>query len=189
MLLLISTGASAQLFKPKKKSPAKSEYTIGTVPVENKRVVFREAIDAKGLTAAQIMECVQGWYAERFVEPTIIETKLIESSDYRFEAKVEEYIVFTKKFFVLNRARIYYYMTIDVRDNHCELIMSRITYWHDDENPDGGTRYTAEEIITDGKAIDSDTKALDKEFGKFRTKTIDLKNSLVKELQEKITVK
>lgn len=184
-LLLITTSAEAQLFKSRDKKAAKTEYSIGSVPIENKHVVFREKIDAPGLSAAQVMERARAWYNKRYVTPTVIAAKVLKEEKNSFEAKSEEYIVFTKKLFVLNRARAYYYLTINSYDGGCEFIMSRISYWHDDENPDGGMRYTAEEIITDEKALESD-KSLKKTEGRFRTKTIDLKNTLVKELKDAI---
>ncbi|MBQ6694027.1 MAG: DUF4468 domain-containing protein [Bacteroidaceae bacterium] len=191
MLLLISTTASAQLFKPKENKPADSKYLAGEVPIENNRVVFRQNIDAPGLSSSQIMQIAQTWYKERFVEPTVISAKEIKNDgSHTFEAKVEEYIVFKKKLFVLNRARIYYYLTLNAEDGKCEFIMSRITYWHDDENPDGGTRYNAEELITDEKAIDAEKRdKLVKTPGKFRIKTIDLKNTLFTELTNRLKSK
>lgn len=184
-LLLFTASAEAQLFKSRDKKAAKTEYNIGAVPVENKHVVFREKIEAPGLSSAQIMERTRAWYDKRFVKPTVISAKVLKEENNTFEAKSEEYIVFTKKWFVLNRTRAYYYLTINSYDGGCEFIMSRISYWHDDENPDGGIRYTAEELITDENALDSNT-ALKKNEGKFRTKTIDLKDNLVKELTESI---
>lgn len=186
IMLFVSSVASAQLFKPRDKKPAKIEYQAGTVPVENNRVVFREKIEVPGLSAQEIMERTKAWYAKRFVEPTIISSKVIEKgSSNIFESKNEEYIVFNKKFFVLNRARIYYYITVTSFDGICDIAMSRISYWHDDESPDGGTRYQAEELITDEKALDDGR--LRKTPGRFRTKTIDLKNTLFNELRQSLT--
>lgn len=187
-LMLFAATAEAQLFKPRQKKATKTEYSIGTVPVENGRVVFRERIEAPGLDAAQIMQRARTWYNNRYVEPTIISAKIQKDEASTFETKAEEYIVFTKKFLVLNRARIYYFLTLNCYDGGCEFIMSRISYWHDDENPDGGVRYTAEDIITDEKAFD-ENKKLKKQPERFRTKTIDLKNSLVDELKRQLTTK
>ena len=184
-LLFITTTAQAQLFKSRDKKATKTEYNIGSVPVENKHVVFREKIEAPGLSSAQIMERARAWYGKRFVKPTVISAKILKEEKNTFEAKSEEYIVFTKKLFVLNRARAYYYLTINSYDGGCEFIMSRISYWHDDENPNGGIRYTAEELITDENALDGNT-ALKKKEGKFRTKTIDLKEKLVEGLKKEI---
>lgn len=184
-LLFITVSAQAQFFKSRDKKAAKTEYTIGTVPIENRKVVFREKIEVPGHSAAEIMKNARAWYDKRFVKPTVLSAKIQKEEPTTFEAKAEEYIVFTKKLFVLNRARIYYYLTLECNDGSCNFTMSRITYWHDDENPDGGTRYTAEEIITDEKALDENS-ALKKNTGRFRTKTIDLKNALVNELKNEL---
>ena len=60
--------------------------------------------------------------------------------------------------------------------------MYRITYWYDEEYK-GGEHFTAEEYITDAEAFNKKSKLL-KKPGKFRVKTIDLKNSLATELKE-----
>lgn len=186
LLLVMYTSASAQLFKPKEKKPVETAYQAGTVPVENKRIVFRETISLPGKSADEIMRQAKAWYSERFVKPTVISTKEIDKgSGNIFEAVVEEYIVFKKRFFVLNRARIYYYLTITSTDGACEASISRITYWHDDESPDGGMRYNAEELITDENALKDGM--LKKFQGKFRTKTIDLKTTLFGELRQRLT--
>ena len=77
-LLLITSSAEAQLFKSRDKKAAKTEYNIGSVPVENKHVVFREKIEASGLSAAQVMERVRSWYDKRYVKHAVIESKIIE---------------------------------------------------------------------------------------------------------------
>lgn len=190
MLLLISITSSAQLFKPKDKTPADAKYLIGAVPIENGSVVFRDTIEAPGMDAKKIISIAKEWHKTRFVEPTVISTKIIKGEEAStFEIKAEEYIVFTKKFLVLNRARIYYFLTINATDGKCEVIMSRISYWQDDEHPDGGHRYTAEDIITDEKALDESKIRFKKNPGRFRTKTIDLKDNLVNELKNKLTAK
>lgn len=186
MLLCISLPATAQLFKPKEKNPAAVEYQAGTVPVINKRVVFSEKFELPGVKTEEIMNRVKTWYNKRFIEPTVISARVIDkNTPNMFEAVVEEYIVFKKKFFVLNQARIYYYLTVTAYDGVCEASISRISYWHNEESPDGGIRYKAEEIITDENALKDGM--LKKEPGKFRTKTIDLKNTLFNELKQALT--
>lgn len=72
-------------------------------------------------------------------------------------------------------------MTLTPGDGCCNFHLSRITYWYDDEDEDGGVKMIAEDWITDGNAFDQKGKM--KRFeGKFRRKTIDLKNQLIKEL-------
>ena len=61
--------------------------------------------------------------------------------------------------------------------------MYRITYWYDEEFK-GGEHFTAEMYITDNEAFNSDKTKMLKKPGKFRVKTIDLKNELAAELKD-----
>jgi hypothetical protein len=55
--------------------------------------------------------------------------------------------------------------------------MVNIRYLYD-ENRNGGERYSAEELITDEECMNKDKTKLLKTIGKFRRKTIDLKDEL-----------
>ncbi len=190
ILLIVSTTVSAQLFKKKDKT-IESQYQTGAVTLDdNNRVTFSETIEANGLTAAQIKEKADRWFETRFVEPTVIGVKSYETtSPNTIEAKVEEYIIFKKKFLVLDRSRINYFLTITCEDGKCLFNMSRITYWYDDEDPKGGLHMKAEDWITDENAFNNKQTTLKKFPGKFRRKTIDLKNTLIQELKNELTIK
>lgn len=188
LVMISATATQAQLFKKRDKT-VKQEHSTGTVPVINNKVTFEQTIAAEGLTAAQIEETVREWLATRFVKPTVISFKEYEQEKpATIVAKAEEYIVFRNTFFVLNRSRIYYFLTITCADGSCKLNMSRITYWWDDEADDGGMKTTAEECITDKVALKKDG-GLHRFYGKFRTKTIDLYNTLAAELTQKLNSK
>lgn len=185
-LLLICTAAEAQLFKKKERS-VEPQYSAGTIPVTNGKVTFEEKIQAESLTAAQIEERVNNWITTRFVEPTIISVKKFDSDQPATTViKGEEYIVFKDKFFVLSRARIYYYLTLTASDGQCTFNMSRITYWYDDEEEKGGLKMKAEEWITDEYAFNK-KGGLKKFEGKFRRKTIELKDLLIEDLKKNLT--
>ncbi len=188
LAMVSATAVQAQLFK-KREKVAKQEHSIGTVPVINNKVTFEQTIPVEGLTAAQIESVAREWLATRFVEPTVNAFK-----EYKQEtpgtivAKAEEYIVFRKTFFILNRTRIYYFLTITCADGSCKFNMSRINYWWDDEADDGGLKVTAEKCITDDVAINKKGE-LHRFYGKFRTKTIDLYNTLAEELANHLNSK
>ena len=74
-------------------------------------------------------------------------------------------------------------MTIFPADGECRFKFSRITYWYDDEDENGGIKMKAENWITDDNAFKGNGK-LKKFEGKFRRKTIDLKNLLIEEIKE-----
>ena len=185
---LVCSVASAQIFK-KKGTVSEPKYMAGAVPVVNGKVTFEENITAEGLSAQEIEEKVNTWIKSRYVEPTTISVKRYESEQPGcIVIKGEEYIVFRNTFLVLNRARIYYYLTITAKDGACGFNMSRITYWHDDESENGGIHLIAEEWITDETVIDKNGE-LKKYGGKFRRKTIDLKEQLVNEIKNALNSK
>lgn len=185
---LVCSVASAQIFK-KKGTVSEPKYMAGAVPVVNGKVTFEENITAEGLSAQEIEEKVNAWIKSRYVEPTTISVKRYESEQPDcIVIKGEEYIVFRNTFLVLNRARIYYYLTLTAKDGACGFNMSRITYWHDDESENGGIHLIAEEWITDETVIDKNGE-LKKYGGKFRRKTIDLKEQLVNEIKNALNSK
>lgn len=177
-------SAHAQLFKGADKETQKIE--AGAIPVKNGKVTFEDTIPAEGYTAEEVKRAVDAWVKERFVKPTVISVKQFESDQPEtIMLKGEEYIVFKNKFLVLERARIYYYLTLTANDGSCTFNMSRITYWYDDEDDKGGLKMIAEEWITDENAINKKGE-LKKFEGKFRNKTIELKNSLINALAERL---
>ncbi|MBR5814451.1 MAG: DUF4468 domain-containing protein [Bacteroidaceae bacterium] len=186
MLVLVTGTVSAQLFKRKDKT-VEVQYQAGAVPVVNGKVTFEEFIPANGMSATEVEEKVNNWISSRFVKPTVIAAKRYESEAPQTAiVKSEEYIVFRNTFFVLNRARIYYYLTITAKDGGCLFNISRITYWYDDEDDKGGIHMKAENWITDDMAFNNKGK-LKRFEGRFRRKTIDLKNALVQELTNELT--
>lgn len=186
MLVVTSASVSAQLFK-KNNKVVEAQYQAGAVPVINGKVTFEEFIPAEGMSAAEIEEKINGWVARRFVKPTVIRSVLYESEQpHTAIVKSEEYIVFKKTAFVQNTPRIYYYLTITAEDGGCRFNMSRITYWYDDQDEKGGIQMKAENWITDDMAFKKNGR-LKKFEGKFRRKTIDLKEKLVKELTNELT--
>ena len=184
LALLPATAAQAQLIKKSKNSATidNAAYASGAVPVINGKVTFKKCIAAKGLTAKEVEERVNNWITKRYVKPTVISVKRFnDEKPGTIIIKGEEYITFKSTAFVLSRARIYYYLTITPADGCCNFNMSRITYWYDDEDEKGGVKMIAEEWITDDNAFNKKGK-MKKFEGKFRRKTIDLKELLIEEL-------
>lgn len=185
MILAMGT-VQAQLFK-KNNNVTEAQYHLGAVPVVNGKVAFEEVIQAEGLSAEEIETRVNEWIKRRFTKPTVISSMRFDSEQPNTTiVKSEEYIVFKNTFLVLSRARIYYYLTITAEDGQCTFNMSRITYWYDDEDEKGGIKMKAENWITDEMAFNKKGR-LKKFEGKFRRKTIDLKELLIEELTNELT--
>lgn len=165
---------------------AQNPNEAGTVPVVNGKVTFEETIPATGLYQKEVKNVIDTWIKERFVKPTVISRNSFSSEEPETVIlKSEEYITFKSAALVLDRARIYYYLTLTANDGSCTFNMSRITYWYDDEDEKGGMKMKAEEWITDENAISKKGK-LKKFEGKFRKKTIELKEKLVKDLEYRL---
>ena len=181
LALLSTTGVQAQLFKKsiKEDTAANAVGGDGKIPVVNGKVTFEAEIPAEGLTAQQVEEKVNSWISKRYVKPTVISAKRYESEKPNTTIiKGEEYIVFKSTAFVLNRARMYYYLTLTANDGSCNFHLSRITYWYDDEDENGGIKMIAEDWITDENAFGKNGK-MKKFEGRFRQKTIALKEQLI----------
>lgn len=189
LAIFSASTVSAQLFKKKSKT-VEPKYQAGAVTVTNGKVVFEETIAADGLTAEEIEARVNAWMRSRFVEPTVISAERHENrQQHTLTIKSEEYIVFKSTALVLNRTRIYYTLTVAAKEGSCNIKMSQISYWHDEEGEKGGIKdMKAEEWITDKVSFDKKGR-LKKFEGRFRSKTIDLKDTLVNELKRVLNSK
>lgn len=187
IFVMIVLSAPAQSLNNADTATDRSHY--GTIPVVNGKVTFVETVPATGRSAQEVKEIIDSWIEERFVEPTVISARRLQSDKPATAIlKGEEYITFKSTAFALERARIYYILTLTAKEGSCTFNMSRITYWYDDADERGGLRMIAEEWITDENAINK-KGGLKKFEGKFRNKTIDLKETLVKELEIKLKLR
>ena len=159
-----------------------AKYGIGRVPVVNGRVLFQDTITTV-LSKEEAFAKVEAWARKRFIKPNVIVSKFVSNDrqNQQLSLTAEEYLVFTNRFFVLDRTRINYWVEIHCTDYAATIKMTRINYWYEEER-DGGVRFSAEEYITDDKAFnDKGTKML-KDEGKFRRGTIDFFNDMVMEM-------
>ena len=81
-------------------------------------------------------------------------------------------MVFANKFLSLDRTRVYYKINISCYDQKIVARIFNINYWYEEER-EGGTKYNAEEWITNEWALNKKGTKLSKRSGKFRSKTID----------------
>ena len=160
-----------------------ARYDKGSVPVVNGRVLFEETITTP-LDQATSYERISEWAKQRFNKPNVIVSKFTseDATNYTLGLTAEEYIVFTNRFFVLDRTRINYWAEIQCNETGVTLKLTRINYWYEEER-DGGLKFTAESFITDEQAFNKKGKLL-KNQGKFRQGTIDFFESLVNEMTE-----
>lgn len=163
-------------------------YGVGAVPVVNNRVTFEKTVSLPADVSAQrAYEKVVRWAEQRFVAPTVIKAKTMENDAdaHRLVINAEEYIVFKNRWFVLDRSRINYWLEVATTDDSFTVKMTRINYWYEEER-DGGQHFNAEDWITDDQCFNAKGTGFLRTTGKFRTKTIDLFDSFVNALEERM---
>lgn len=162
-----------------------AKYAAGSVPVVNGRVMFQETIPTT-LSADASYKKISTWAKERFNKPNVIISKFItnDARNNQLSLTAEEYLVFTNRFFVLDRTRINYWLELQCADNSTTVKLTRINYWYEEER-DGGLKFSAEEMITDENAFNKKGKLL-KDQGKFRRKTIDFFEECVEQISQQL---
>lgn len=160
------------------------KYMENAVPVIGGKVTFSQTINATSLNKKQIFETVLDWANKRFQPDEKFNDKVLYSNEQEGAIAIggEEYIVFSSSAFSVDRTRIYYQLRINCQEGKYDVSMTRIRYWYN-EGRDGGEKFVAEEWITDKAAMNKSRTKLYPGNGKFRTKTIDLKDALFKDLK------
>lgn len=164
-----------------------SKYLGNVVPVVDGKVTFTHEINAPGMSQSQLFNALLSWANARFTtNQTTMWGKILLSDEEKatIACKGEEYIVFTDKALVLDRARISYRMIIECFPEKCNLEISNITYLY----PEGKEqeRISAEDWITDENAMNKKRTRLYRATGKFRIKTVDLAEGLFEDAQKAI---
>lgn len=159
------------------------KYLKGAVPVENGIVTYKKSFKVPGQSEQQLFDNMLFYIKDNLVEKGIVDahTRLISdgSSDGVISARVEEWLVFTKKFLNIDKTRFRYQITATISDNTVNLIVTQISYLYGEEweeiqpTGNGGTIYRAEEWITDEVALNKKGTKVLPLSGKFRRKTID----------------
>lgn len=159
-------------------------YDKGSVEVMNGRVLFQKEI-ATALDPDAAFERIEQWAKGRFGKPNVIVSKFVanDAANRNLSVTAEEYIVFTKKFFVLDRTRINYWVGIQCNKGGVTIQLTRINYWYEEER-DGGLKFSAEEFITDEQAFNRKGTKLLRNQGKFRRATINFFDRMVADITD-----
>lgn len=144
------------------------------VPVENGRVIFTKEFEVP-MNVQDIYAAVQEWTNGQFAPVKEMPNHKVISTNtesYELTAGGEEWMVFSNKFLSLDRTRVYYKLNLISYDQKLIARIYDIRYWYEEER-EGGTKFTAEEWITNEWALNKKGTKLAKKSGKFRRKTID----------------
>jgi len=190
MLMLLTITATAQdntWEQPQANSTENPDqkYLAGAVPEVNGHVVFEAVLPAPGKTAAEVYSIMHSQLAALTKEPGQFEQSRLALEDAEgghLVGSYQEWLVFKNKPLVLDRTRMLYHLFVDCADGQATLRMTRITYLYDEEREP--QTYYAEEWITDKYGLNKKKDKLSRVSGKFRRKTIDRKDYLIRKFTE-----
>lgn len=185
LALLLPMAVMAQNSKVDKNA---EKYLRGAVPVENGAVTFQKTFRVPGQTDAQLHENMLFYVKDNLVAKGMEDawTRMISdgTEDGIISARVEEWMVFTKKFLALDRTRFRYQITVTTGNEQVNITVTQISYLYGEEwnenkpTGEGGTIYRAEEWITDEHALNAKGTKVLSGSGKFRRNTIERVNEI-----------
>jgi hypothetical protein len=160
------------------------KYLEGAITLKNGKVTFSSEMAVPAMTKEQIYETILDWANKRFQPTEKMNARVLFQNPKEGSIAIggEEYLVFSHSALSLDRTRIYYQMKITCEHEKSNIEMSRIRYWYD-EARNGGEKYEAENWIVDEWGLNKSKTKLAPICGKFRKKTIDLKDELFMEIQ------
>lgn len=200
MPLFVNAQSSGLFSKKKIKTQQDlSAYMAGAVPEIDNKVAFTTTIAAPGKSKSDIFTALASWANLRYTPEQArgdwrdadffknTEYALVSKADKdngTIECKGAEEMIFSNKPLAKDYTLAYYTLTLKISDGSVSFDMHNISYVYagGSENPE---RVTAEEWITDKEAFNKKGE-LRRVSGKFRVKTIDLKDELIKEITNAI---
>ena len=161
-----------------------AKYLEGAITLKDGKVTFSSEMVTPAMTKEQIYETILNWANKRFQPTEKMNARVLFQNPEEGSIAIggEEYLVFSTSALALDRTRIYYQMKITCEHGKSNIEMSRIRYWYD-EARNGGEKYEAEKWIVDEWGLNKSKTKLAPICGKFRKKTIDLKDELFMEIQ------
>ena len=167
------------------------KYGKGAVPVdENGMVCFEQTFDVPaGMTEDQCYELLLNWAKGRFALPYANAGRILNEDvqAHRFVFHVDQMIHFKSTPLSADESKISYNFSVSVKDGKYTMKMTDIKYRYEEGREGGGKIFPAEDWITDKEAYNRKGTKFLKSTGKFRIKTIDLKDILFQKAYEAIS--
>ena len=175
-------------------------YMQGAVPEVDGKVVFSKTFDTNDMSKFDVYMKLTQWATFRYNPSTergkwndadyfknTEFARVLEASAEKGILKIQgnEEMVFTNKTLAKDTAIASYILMLTIEDGKVSAELRNISYTY--SLTDTPQRIEAEDWITDKEAITKNNK-LNRGSGKFRVKTIDLKDELFKEIQETLGV-
>ena len=175
-------------------------YMQGAVPEVDGKVVFSKTFDTTGMSKFDVYLKLSQWATFRYNPETergkwsdadyfknTEFARILEASSEKGTLKIQgnEEMVFTNKTLAKDTAIASYILLLTIEEGKVVAEIKNISYTYSlTDNPE---RIEAEDWITDKEAITKQNK-LNRGSGKFRVKTIDLKDELFKEIEETLGI-
>lgn len=179
-VIISLTAVPSALMAQKNGGGVAAKYAAGAVPVVDGKVVFSQSFELPGKSKAEIYSSLLNFAQSLTKEEGSGEQSRVSRSDEAnglVAVNMEEMMYFKRTGWVTNAARFYYQLLFEVSDGGYKATLRNIHYLYDEEH-NGGINYSAEEWITDDKALVKHGRKLSRYSGKFRTATIDRKDEL-----------
>lgn len=167
------------------------KYGKGAVPVdENGMVCFSQSFDMPaGMTEDQCYELLLNWAKGRFALPYANAGRILneDAQAHRFIFHVDQMIHFKSTPLSADESKISYNYSVSVKDGKYTMKMTDIKYRYEEGREGGGKKFPAEDWITDKEAYNRKGTKFLKSTGKFRIKTIDLKDIMFQKAFEAVS--
>ncbi len=164
------------------------KYLAGAVPVVDGRVIFTREIGYSGQKSETVYKAVYEWLENRLSENSNEMSRIVftDQPQGTIVGQAEEYLVFKASALSLDRAQVFYRITMLVTEDQIKMEVSHIRYEYNTGNKREAEKYVAENWITDDKALNKAKNKLAFNTGKFRSATIDLVEGLAGSLENSL---
>ncbi|MDD6436544.1 MAG: DUF4468 domain-containing protein [Prevotella sp.] len=159
-------------------------YLKGAVPQDAEGdVVFTLDLNVPGKAAQDIYQTTLKWMTRLVQGEEQINSRvaLVNPKEHVIATTVKEWLTFRRNFISTDRTQFNYTLIANCMDNHLKLQMTRISYLYEQGRP-SELRVSAEDWISDKKAINKKGTKLLNGSGKFRRFTIDRKDELFNQI-------
>lgn len=167
------------------------KYGKGAVPEdENGNVYFSQSVQIPGgMSADECYNILMNWAKGRFALPYAQAGRILneDATSHRFIFHVDQIIVFKSTALVGDESKISYNFSVAVKDGQFTMTMTDIKYRYEEGREGGGKIFPAEDWITDKEAYNRKGTKFLKSTGKFRIKTIDLKDNLFQKASDAVS--
>ena len=167
------------------------KYGKGAVPQdENGMVCFTQTVAIPdGMNADMCYEILLNWAKGRFAKPYAQAGRILneDATSHRYIFHVDQMIYFKSTALSADESNISYNFSVSVKDGAFTMKMTDIKYRYEEGREGGGKIFPAEDWITDKEAYNRKGTKFLKSTGKFRIKTIDLKDILFQKATDAVS--